>query len=243
MAPTKQQLRLLIVDDHPVVLEGLAHLLNREQDLRVEWQASDIKEALQIVKTQPPDMAIVDISLSDGSGLELIKLMRAARPSMPILVMSMQDESLYVDRVLRAGARGYVPKYMAPKHIVAAIRRVSQGHVYLSDQTQSQVLERVITCNAGAANSLLARLSDRELEVFQLIGQGLKKGAIAKRLHRSVNTVEAHRANIKKKLKVRDAAELSKLAFQQTPESVGKPLLGNIEKRDDVAWSAPGVDR
>jgi DNA-binding NarL/FixJ family response regulator len=213
---SNREIRLLVVDDHPIVREGLAHLLDREQDMRAEWQASSIKDALNVCRSCAPNMAVVDLSLGDGSGLDLIKLMRASQPSMPILVMSMHDESLYADRALRAGARGYVMKHVAPKHIVAAIRQVREGHIYLSDRMRSQLLERVTAGGAGAESPALAQLSNRELEVFQLIGQGLKKGAIAARLRRSVNTVEAHRANIKRKLKVRDAAELNKLAFLHT---------------------------
>jgi DNA-binding NarL/FixJ family response regulator len=212
MLTPKRQIRLLIVDDHPIVREGLAHLLNREPDLCAEWQASSMEEALQVCRAHAPDMAIVDISLGDGSGLELIKLMRASRPAMPILVMSMHDETLYADRVLQAGARGYLMKHMGPKHIVAAIRQVKEGHIYVSDRMRSQLLERAAN-TGGVPPTTLSQLSDRELEVFQLIGQGLKKGAIAARLQRSVNTIEAHRANIKKKLNVRDSAELAKLAF------------------------------
>jgi DNA-binding NarL/FixJ family response regulator len=212
MEALAEQIRLLVEDDHPIVLEGLAHLLNRERDLRVEWRASSAEEALHVCATCFPDMAVVDISLGDSSGVALIKSMRASRPSMPILAMSMHDELLYAERVLRAGARGYVMKHTAPKHIVAAIRHVKAGHVYLSDKAQSRLLASVAVGGDGAA-TVLEQLSNRELEVFQLIGQGLKKGEIAARLHRSVNTIESHRANIKKKLNVRDAAELNKLAF------------------------------
>jgi len=208
-----RQIRLLIVDDHPVVREGLSHLLNREAELRVEWQASSTEEALQICRAHAPDMAIVDLSLGDESGLDLIRALRAGNPELPILVMSVHDESLYADRVLQAGARGYLMKHMGPKHIVDAIRQVKNGHIYVSDKMQWQLLERAAANVGGAARTALSQLSDRELEVFQLIGQGLKKGAIATRLRRSVNTIEAHRASIKRKLNVSDAAQLAKLAF------------------------------
>jgi DNA-binding NarL/FixJ family response regulator len=209
----KQHMRLLIVDDHPIVREGLSHLLNREPDLRVEWQASSMQEALQICRAHAPDMAVVDISLSDGSGIELIRSLRSINPGMPVLVMSVHDESLYADRALQAGARGYLMKHTGPKHIVAAIRHVKEGQIYVSDKIRLQLLERAAAKTGGAAQTALSQLSDRELEVFQLIGQGLKKSAIALQLKRSVNTVEAHRASIKKKLNVRDAAQLAKLAF------------------------------
>jgi len=244
--PLNRQIRLLIVDDHPIVREGLANLLHRERDMHAEWQASSVAEASLICRIHGPDMAIVDISLGDGSGLELVSSMRASRPSMPILVMSMHDELLYADRALRAGARGYLMKDAAPRHIVAAIHRIMQGHIYLSDKAQSLLLERATGRGNNDAPVALAQLSDRELEVFQLIGQGLKKGAIALRLRRSVNTVEAHRANIKKKLRVRDAAELCKLAFLYTqPPPVLECPRDRVENADKLPQisGAGGTER
>ncbi len=211
--------RLLIVDDHPIIHEGLTQLIDREPDLRVAWRALSLDEALAICRDEAPDMAIVDITLGDRSGLELVKLLHARWPLFPILVMSIHDDSLYAARSLRAGARGYIMKHAAPAHIIEAIRQVRQGALYVSEKAQSQLLERAIAGVELEPASMFASLSDRELEIFRLIGKGMKKGEIAALLHRSVNTVEAHRASIKKKLKVQTSAELAKLAFQHCQDN------------------------
>ncbi|MCX7143195.1 MAG: response regulator transcription factor [Proteobacteria bacterium] len=213
---TTQGVKILIVDDHPIVLEGLAQLLSREPDLRVEWRVGGIAEAMAVCRAHRPDFAIVDISLTDGSGLELIRQIHAHTPALPILVMSMHDESLYADRVLRAGAQGYLMKHSAPKHITGAIRTIRAGEIYLSEKMKSAMLDRVLAGGDGGIASAISSLSDHELEIFQLIGSGLKKSEIAARLNRSVNTVEAHRSNIKKKLNVGSSAELARVAFLHT---------------------------
>ncbi|MCS6766811.1 MAG: response regulator transcription factor [Candidatus Protistobacter heckmanni] len=198
------KLRILIVDDHPILRHGIAELLNREADMEVCAQADGAEQALAMLAATPPaelpGIAVVDI------GLELIKTLRQRHPGMQCLVISMHDESVYAERALRAGARGYVMKQEAAKKILSALRQVSTGELYLSERMRSSLLER--------PDSPLSVLSDRELEVFRLIGKGQKTGDIAKAIRRSVNTVETRRANIKKKLRVRDAAELSRLAFR-----------------------------
>ena len=209
-------LRLLVVDDHPIVLEGLVQLLSRETDLQVEWKVGSIAEAMAVCRAHTPDLAVVDLSLGDGSGLELIRQMRELKPLMPVLVMSMHDETLYADRALRAGAQGYLMKQAAPKNIVIAIRAIRAGQIYLSEKIKSAMLDRVMTGGDGGVASAISRLSDHELEIFQMIGAGMKKAEMAARLRRSVNTVEAHRANIKKKLNVGSSAELARLAFLYT---------------------------
>ena len=216
----RQGIRLLVVDDHPIVLEGLTQLLSREADLHVEWKAGGVAEAMAVCKSDTPDLAIVDLSLGDGSGLDLIRQMHVIRPLMPILVMSMHDETLYAERALRAGAQGYLMKQAAPKNIVGAIRSIRAGQIYLSEKVKSAMLDRVMAGGDGGVASAISRLSDHELEIFQLIGAGMKKAEMAARLRRSVNTVEAHRANIKKKLNVGSSAELARLAFlyTQNPE-------------------------
>jgi DNA-binding NarL/FixJ family response regulator len=211
-----ERLRILVVDDHPIVLEGMAQLLGREPNLKVEWMAHGIAEAMAVCKAHTPDLAIVDISLADGSGLELIRQMHQVLPALPILVMSMHDETLYADRALRAGAQGYLMKQTAPKCIIAAIEKILRGEIYLSEKIKAAMLDRVMAGGDGGVASAIARLSDHELEIFQLIGSGLKKAEIAARLRRSVNTVEAHRSNIKKKLNVGSSAELARLAFLYT---------------------------
>ena len=210
MNATGQRTRLLLVDDHPIVLEGLAQLLRHEADLDVQWIAANVAEALDICRNEVPDLSIVDISLGEDSGIELIRTMRTLCPDMPILVMSMHEESLYAPRALRAGARGYINKQMAPRHVVAAIRQVRDGEIYLSAASRNP---QAGNSTDPATLSVLSRLSDRELEVLQLIGKGMRKAEIAKRLGRSVNTVETHRSGIKKKLRFRSASELARFAF------------------------------
>lgn len=210
MITTGQRTRLLLVDDHPIVVEGLAQLLRHEADLDVQWIAANVAQALEICRDEVPDLSIVDISLGEDSGIELIRTMRTLCPDMPILVMSMHEESLYADRALRAGARGYINKQMAPRHVVAAIRQVRNGGIYLSAASRNP---QSGDSTDPATLSVLSRLSDRELEVLQLIGKGMRKAEIAKRLGRSVNTVETHRAGIKKKLRFRSATELARFAF------------------------------
>lgn len=212
--------RLLVVDDHPVVVEGLSRLLRRESDMSVEWVASGLTEAIRICRSDHPDLAIVDLSLGDGSGMDLIREMHALHPAMPILVMSMHDPSLYAERVLRAGARGYINKQMAPQNVVDAIRKVRDGgDVCIGDAVSHGAGSRGPAALPPAADDLLRDklrlLSDRELEVFELIGKGMRKSDIAQHLNLSINTVESHRAGIKKKLKLRSAAELARLAFLQ----------------------------
>ncbi len=208
--------KILVVDDHPIVIEGLGQLINREHDLRVEWMALGIVEAMAICRAHLPDFAIVDISLIDGSGVELVRQMRAQRSSLPILVLSMHDETLYADRALRAGAQGYLMKHAAARNIVGAIRKIQSGEIYLSEKIKSAMLDRVFAGGDGAISGAISRLSDHELEIFQLIGSGMKKSEIAVRLNRSVNTVEAHRSNIKKKLNIGSSAELARVAFLYT---------------------------
>jgi DNA-binding NarL/FixJ family response regulator len=198
--------RLLVVDDHPVVAEGLARLLSREPDLHVEWIALSIAEAMQICETHAPDLAVVDISLGDGSGIELIKWLHSRFPLMPILVMSMHEESLYAGQALQAGARGYITKQRAPRHIAAAIRGLRDGTgVYTGSALPEAAGELPVLS--------LQHLSERERDVFDLIGAGLRKREIATRLGLSVNTIETHRTGIKKKLRFRSAAELARFAY------------------------------
>ena len=213
--------RLLVVDDHPVVVEGLSRLLRREPDMSVEWIAAGMAEAMRICRSDHPDLAIVDLSLGDGSGMDLIREIHALHPSMPILVMSMHDPALYAERALRAGANGYINKQMAPRNVVEAIRNVRNGgQVCIGDvaaapeQAPPAAVEEVQA--VLPLRERLRQLSDRELEVFELIGQGLRKRDIAERLRLSANTVETHRAGIKKKLKLGSASELSRLAFLQS---------------------------
>lgn len=206
--------RVYIVDDHPVVRNGITMLINKEPDLEVCGEAEDAQTAISNIAAQKPDIAIVDISLKGMSGLELIKHVRARDESLPLLVLSMHDESLYAERVLRAGAMGYIMKQEAPERIVAAIRRVLAGDIYLSPAMSSRILQRFVGARAEADESPLKQLSDRELEVFEYIGRGHGTRQIAEALHLSVKTIESHRENIKNKLNLRTGMELVQHAIR-----------------------------
>jgi DNA-binding NarL/FixJ family response regulator len=212
-ASDQTAISILLVDDHPIVRLGIIQLLNLEPDLRVRWQASSVDEALAVCESVEPDMAIVDISLGEESGIELIRKLMRRRPSIQILAMSMHDELLYAERALRAGAKGYVMKHSAAKHIVAALRRIRAGEIHVSEEMRSRLVTRAITGSPGQRSSGLGQLSDRELEVFRLIGLGLKKSELALRLKLSVHTIESHRASLKKKLNVNSSSELARLAI------------------------------
>jgi len=208
--------RVLIVDDHPILRHGIAEMVSRENDLQVSGEAGSVPEALAFIARHSVDVAIVDLSLDDRSGMELIRTVRERHPNVRCLVLSMHDENLHAERALRAGASGYVMKQEATKKIIAALRRVRDGHIYLSDALGSQLLQRLAGTSTAPSSPVaqqLATLSDRELEVLRLIGKGMKTGDIARTLNRSVHTVEAHRANIKRKLALRSAGELAQYAF------------------------------
>lgn len=205
--------RIMIVDDHTIVRHGIAELISREPDLGVVSEAGDAEEALKIIAdANDLDLAIVDISMPGMSGIDLIKRAVEIRPSLPILVMSMHDESLYSDRAYRAGAKGYVMKQDASDKLLQAIRKVLKGGVYVSDRMQTIMLQRYL--NAGDSVSFIDNLTDREFEILRLIGQGLSVQDIAKKLGRSAKTIEAHRANLREKLGIRKAAELTRFATQ-----------------------------
>ena len=209
-----QKTRILIVEDHPIMLQGLTQMINQEKDLCVCGSAFDAHEALKRVTSLKPDLAIVDLSLKGMNGIELIKMLSDAKKKMPVLVLSMHDESLYAERVLRAGGRGYIMKQEAIEKVLVAIRRVLSGEIYLSETMSAKLLEEFMGGASPKETSSVERLSNRELEVFQLIGKGKGTRQIAKELHLSVKTVEAHRENIKKKLHVLSAVELVRHAVQ-----------------------------
>jgi DNA-binding NarL/FixJ family response regulator len=207
--------RILILDDHPIMREGLAQLLAREPDLHVCGEAHDARSALERIARSVPDLLLADLSLPDRNGLELIKDLHLQYPDLRILVLSMHDELLYAERVLRAGGRGYIMKQEGGRKLLQAIRRVLEGHIYVSDRIAERIL-RIFAGDrpGGAAASPVDRLTDRELEVFQLIGQGLSTQTIASRLNVSVKTVEVHRVNIKSKLQLSALPELVHLAVR-----------------------------
>ena len=206
--------RVLIVDDHPMMRTGLAQLIENEADLKVCADADNARQAMDIAVSQALDLILLDISLPDKSGLELIKDIRALKPGLPILVVSMHDESLYAERVLRAGGRGYIMKQEGGKKLLYAIHQVLSGQIYVSEKMAAGILESFSGRHAEAAVSSVQQLSDREFEVFQLIGQGEGTREIAAHLHLSVKTVEVHRLNIKKKLKLKTATDLVRHAVR-----------------------------
>lgn len=201
--------------------QGLAQLITSEPDLMVCCEADTAGQALDLAAAQKPDLALVDISLPDKNGLELIKDIHVLCPKVLILVVSMHDESLYAERVLRAGARGYIMKQEGGKKLVDAIRQVLSGRIYVSEKMSARILEIFSGRRSENAGSSVERLSDREFEVFQLISEGKGTREIAGHLHLSVKTVEVHRANIKEKLKVNTATDLIRYAVRWSEAQVG----------------------
>jgi DNA-binding NarL/FixJ family response regulator len=209
-----REYRIMMVDDHPVLREGLAKLIDHESDLTICGQYEDATRAFAAIPTLRPDLAIIDLSLKESSGLELIKNSRASYPSLIILVLSMYDESLYAERVLRAGAAGYIMKQEASEKILGAVRQVLDGGIYLSEKMSSRLMAQLVGGKARQPGFAMERLSDRELEIFGLIGKGLGTRQIAEQLHLSVKTIESHRSNIKEKLNLKDANELIHTAIR-----------------------------
>jgi DNA-binding NarL/FixJ family response regulator len=211
----KPHVRILVVDDHPIVRLGIRQMLAAESDLEVCGEAESAVDANQLIERVRPDLVIVDLSLAEGSGLGLIRSLRESAASLPVLVLSMHDEALFAERVLRAGARGYIMKREAITGLVGAIRQVLSGRVYVSEGISQTVLERLRQESARPENPL-ANLTDRELEVFDLIGRGLSTAAIADQLGVSIKTVETYRSNLKTKLNLRDAGDLIRFAATWT---------------------------
>ena len=199
--------RVLLVDDHPMMRGGLAEIINQQQDLVACCQADNAQEAMQRICAAKPDLAIIDISLEGKSGLELINDLQASHPEVPILVMSMHDETLYAERALRAGARGYVMKKAGGEVVLQAIREVLSGKVYLSEKMSGQMLE-IFAGRHTLAKSPIELLTDREFEVFRFIGEGCITREIAKRMHISPKTVDVYRQRLKEKLKLDNATAL-----------------------------------
>ena len=206
--------QVLIVDDHPIVRHGLTLLINREPDLMVCGEADDAQSATQAIVSLRPDLVILDISLGGPDGLELLKQIRTRDIDLPVLVLSMHDEATYAERVLRAGANGYIMKQEATDRVLTAIRRILEGQVYVPDRVASRLLRQYAHTSTVTVRSPLAALSDRELEVFRLIGAGRSTRQIAEILHVSVKTVESYQAHIKEKLELSSARELQYRAIE-----------------------------
>ena len=206
--------RIMVVDDHPIVREGLTLLINREADLVVCGEAEEAMGAIHVLSSSRPDLLIVDISLSGPDGIDLLKNVRTTHPTLPVLILSMHDESVYAERALRAGANGYIMKQEATENVLVAVRRILNGEIYVSARIANQMLRHYITGTGTLRDSSIADLSDRELEVFRLIGEGYGTRQIAEKLRLSVKTVESYQAHIKEKLSLRSSRELMQRAIQ-----------------------------
>jgi DNA-binding NarL/FixJ family response regulator len=215
-AATKK--KVFIVDDHPIVRQGLMQLINAEQDLTICGQGEDAYQALKQIRALKPDVTLLDISLKDTGGIELLKEMRAQDPTLRVLILSMHDESLYAERALRAGARGYVMKQEAPQVLLQAIRKVLKGEVYVSEKMSAVLLQRMVGNRKPDGALPMDRLTDREMEIFRMIGAGMTVKEIAEKLFLSAKTIEAHREHIKEKLSLKTSAELLRFAIRNAPD-------------------------
>ncbi len=210
--PGIQPRRVLIVDDHPIVRQGLSQLINAEDDLEVSGNAATVEEALQSLGDSDPDVVIVDLSLAHSDGLELIKEIRKETRHLPVLVLSMHDENMYAERLLSAGANGYIMKQAAADQLLIALRRVLAGGVYVSEHLGASMIERIAGNDPKQTSNPIERLSNRELQVLNLVGRGKTTREVAENLTLSVKTVESHRQRIKKKLNLQTSAQLVQFA-------------------------------
>ncbi len=212
----KSKHKVLVVDDHPIVRQGLTQLINQEADFVVCCDAGDIPQALQAIEDCKPDIIIVDISLGHSSGIRLIEDISGNYPGLSILALSMHDESIYAERCLKAGARGYIMKQEPPEKVASALRKIMNGGIFISDKMGTKLLHKFVTSKAEASCSPVELLSNRELEVFQLVGRGLKTRRIAEELNLSVKTIETYIDHIKKKMNFDDSRNLFMHAVQWT---------------------------
>jgi DNA-binding NarL/FixJ family response regulator len=213
-APRTQKKTVFVVDDHPLLRQGLAMMINREPDLMVCGEAEEAPAAMRAIAANRPDILIADISLNGPDGLDLLKNLRTLYPDLPVLILSMHDESIYAERALRARANGYIMKQEATEKVLIAVRRILDGEIYLSTRMANKLLHQYMSGQTAETDSRLASLSDRELEVFRLIGEGLGTRQIAEVLHLSMKTVESYQAHLKEKLSLRTGRELMQHAIQ-----------------------------
>ena len=211
---SENKTQVLIVDDHPVVRDGLTTVINHEQDLNVCGEADDAHEALKAIAELEPDVVIVDISLKSSNGIELTKSIKTGNPKLPVIVLSVHDESVYAERALLAGAQAYLMKDAVSENIIKAIRTVLSGEIYVSNTLSKKFLHTIAQDKAGTPKTPIEGLSDRELEIFRLIGEGYKASQIAEQLHLSTKTVETYRSRMKDKLNLSNAAELLRYAIK-----------------------------
>ncbi len=207
--------KILIVDDHPLLRQGIKQVIELEEDLKVTGEASSANEAIDMINRDKPDIAIVDITLAGNvSGIELVKSINERFPDIKALVLTMHDESLYAERAIRAGARGYIMKEVASKNIINAIRTILNDELYLSENISKKIIDKLVRGSADTIGISVENLSNREFEIFQLIGNGFSTKEMAKKLNLSIYTVESHKKNIKEKLKLKNSSDLSKYAIQ-----------------------------
>jgi DNA-binding NarL/FixJ family response regulator len=221
-SPREGKVRILVVDDHPVVRQGLVISLSRTQDLSVCGEAANLPEAMAFIRKEEPSIVLSDLDLEGASGIDLIKQIREERPALPVLILSMHDEDIYAERVLRAGARGYLMKSEDPEKVVAGIRAVLAGEIVLSVKMKNKILGNLAGGKGSA--SPVERLTDRELEVFRFVGDGMTTRQMAEKLSLSVKTIEAHIAHIKSKLGVGTGRELQRHAFKWSSVPGAPPL-------------------
>jgi len=209
--------QLLVVDDHPIVRHGIVQLLNRQPDMEVVAEADDAEAALNQMRERTFSLVVTDISLPGLSGLDLIRRVNATKDAPPMLVLSMHEESVYAERALNAGARGYVMKQEAPDKLVAAVRKLLAGGIYLSPPMEERMLMSLVKGKPAAAEPSLSVLSEREFEVLQMIAQGLTSAQIAERINRSIKSVEAYRTSLRAKLGAKTTVDLARLALEHFP--------------------------
>lgn len=200
--------KIMIVDDHPIVCLGITELINKEPDLMVSLSEETADKAWAAIKNHPLDLVLVDIALKESNGIDLVEKITREYPDLPVLVFSMYDETLYAERALMAGAHGYIMKQQAIRHVVKAIRQVLSGEIYASHEVKDKILKRLVSGKASDKKKFLDILTNRELEIFRLIGDSLESKEIAERLNLSIKTISTHRENIKKKLHLKHYTEL-----------------------------------
>jgi DNA-binding NarL/FixJ family response regulator len=222
MAKVSETNRILLVDDHPLFLEGLRQMIDRNAALEVVGEVADAQAAMKAITELKPDLVIVDITLGHSNGLDLIKTLKGKYEDLPVLVISMHDESLYAERAIRAGAQGYVMKSEPAKTVRSAIMKVLGGDIFLSEKMSGSVLSKLMSGKGAVPMSPVEQLSDRELEVFQLMGQGMPTRQIAEELHLTIPTIHSFRNRIKEKLKLKSSTELLLHAMQWFRETVVK---------------------
>ncbi len=215
-AKNGKKIRIVIVDDHPIVRHGIAQLINMQEDMVVCGEAKNSSEGWEVIKETEPRLVLVDLSLEEDSGLDLIKAIHSRRPDITLLVLSMHDENLYAERAIRSGSMGYVMKQEATDTLIKAIHQVMKGEIFVSERIKSRLLQRLLRGDAMKSEdsnyTLVEGLTNRELEVFRLIGRGFSTRRIAKQLNLSIKTIETHRQNIKQKMNLQDSAELIQVA-------------------------------